>query len=116
METRVVNHTFPDGITRGILEYRNHWWNKWRPYHRDGKLACVTYLGDGPWKESAQDECFDNLGLDSEQRKCRENMIRYIYDAEEIYVGARIGSEYHIGYDVDSDESMETLRNLEEDK
>ena len=28
--------------------------------------------------------------------------------------GARIGNEYHIGYDVDNDESLETLRNLEE--
>lgn len=115
METRVVNHVFPDGITRGILEYRNHWWNKWRPFHRDGKLACVTYLGDSPFKAvEAKDECFDRLDLDSAQRKVREEMLRYILDAEEIYVGARIGSEYHIAYDVADDDSLETLRNLEE--
>lgn len=41
-------------------------------------------------------------------------MSRYILDAEEVYVGARIGNEYYIGYDVDNDESLETLRNLEE--
>ena len=41
-------------------------------------------------------------------------MSRYILDAEEVYIGVRIGNEYHIGYDVDNDESLETLRNLEE--
>ena len=52
--------------------------------------------------------------LNEEQRKVREQMFRYILDAEEIYVGARIGSEYHIGYDAENNESLETLRNLEE--
>ena len=66
-----------------------------------------------PYK-SLQEECFDVLGLDNEQIKVREQMFRYILDAEEVYIGARIGNEYHIGYDVDNDESLETLRNLEE--
>ena len=64
--------------------------------------------------KSLQEECFDVLGLNEEQIKVREQMSRYILDAEEVYIGARIGNEYRIGYDVDNDESLETLRNLEE--
>lgn len=93
MKVRIVNHKCADGVERGILEYRNHWWEKWKPL---------------------QEECFDVLGLNEEQIKVREQMSRYILDAEEVYIGARIGNEYRIGYDVDNDESLETLRNLEE--
>lgn len=113
MKLRIVKHVCADGVERGILEYRNHWWEKWKPLHQEGKLAYVSYMGTKQYK-SLQEECFDMLELNEEQRKVREQMFRYILDAEEIYVGARIGSEYYIGYDVENDESMETLRNLEE--
>lgn len=113
MKIRIVKHVCADGVERGILEYRNHWWEKWRPLHQEGKLAYVAYMGAKSYK-SLQEECFDMLELNEEQRKVREQMFRYILDAEEIYVGARIGSEYYIGYDADNDESMETLRNLDE--
>lgn len=106
MKLRIVKHVCADGVERGILEYRNHWWEKWKPLHQEGKLAYVSYMGTKPYK-SLQEDCFDELGLDNEQ------MFRYILDAEEVYVGARIGNEYHIGYDVDNDEGLETLRNLE---
>lgn len=113
MKIRIVKHVCADGVERGILEYRNHWWEKWKPLHQDGKLAYVAFMGTKPYK-SLQEECFDMLELNEEQRKVREQMLRYILDAEEIYVGARIGSECYIGYDAENDESMETLRNLEE--
>lgn len=113
MRIRIVKHVCTDGVERGILEYRNHWWEKWKPLHQDGKLAYVSYMGTKPCK-SVQEECFDVLGLDNEQIKVRKQMSRYILDAEEVYIGVRIGNEYHIGYDVDNDESLETLRNLEE--
>ena len=107
MRIRIVKYVCADGVERGILEYRNHWWEKWEPLHQEGKLAYVSYMGTKPYK-SLQEECFDVLGLNEEQ------MSRYILDAEEVYIGARIGNEYRIGYDVDNDESLETLRNLEE--
>lgn len=113
MKVRIVKHVCANGVEKGILEYRNHWWEKWKPLRQDGKLAYVSYMGTKPYK-SLQEECFDVLGLNEEQIKVREQMSRYILDAEEVYVGARIGNEYHIGYDVDNDESLETLRNLEE--
>lgn len=113
MNVRIVNHKCADGKERGILEYRNHWWEKWKPLHQDGKLAYVAYVGDKSYK-SESEECFDVLGLDEAQRKAREQMFRYLLDAEEVYIGARIGSEYHVGYDVANDDSLETLRNLEE--
>lgn len=113
MKIRIVKHVCTDGVERGILEYRNHWWENWKPLHQDGKLAYVSYMGTKPCK-SVQEECFDVLGLSDESRNAREQMHWYILNAEEIYVGARIGSEYHIGYDVDNNESLETLRNLEE--
>ena len=109
MKLRIVKHICADGVERCILEYRNHWWEKWRPLHQEGKLADVA----NPYKY-LQEECFDMLELNEEQRKVREQMFRYILDAEEIYVGARIGSEYHIGYDAENNDSLETLRNLEE--
>lgn len=113
MKLRIVKHVCTDGVERGILEYRNHWWEKWMPLHQDGKLAYVEFMGTKPYK-SLQEECFNALGLDNEQIKVREQMFRYILDAEEVYVGVRIGNEYHIGYDVDNDGSLETLRNLED--
>lgn len=113
MRIRIVKYVCADGVERGILEYRNHWWEKWEPLHQEGKLAYVSYMGTKPYK-SLQEECFDVLGLNEEQIKVREQMSRYILDAEEVYIGARIGNEYRIGYDVDNDESLETLRNLEE--
>ena len=113
MKIRIVKHICADEVKREILEYRNHWWEKWRPLHQNGCMAYVGYIGVKPYR-SLEDECFDMLGLNDEQRKVREKMFRYILDAEEVYVGARIGSEYHIGYDVDNGESLETLRNLEE--
>ena len=113
MKLRIVKHICADGVERCILEYRNHWWEKWKPLHQDGKLAYVAYMGANPYKY-LQEECFDMLELNEEQRKVREQMFRYILDAEEIYVGARIGIEYHIGYDAENNESLETLRNLEE--
>ena len=113
MKLRIVKHICADGVERCILEYRNHWCEKWRPLHQEGKLAYVAYMGSNPYKY-LQEECFDMLELNEEQRKVREQMFRYILDAEEIYVGARIGSEYHIGYDAENNESLETLRNLEE--
>ena len=103
MKIRIVKYVCADGVERGILEYRNHWWEKWKPLHQEGKLAYVSYMGTKPYK-SLQEECFDVLGLNEEQIKVRE----------QVYVGARIGNEYYIGYDVDNDESLETLRNLEE--
>lgn len=112
MKVRIINHKCSDGVERGILECRNHWWEKWKPLHQDGKLAYVEFMGTNPYK-SLQEECFNALGLDNEQIKVREQMFRYILDAEDIYVGARIGSEYYIGYDVDNDKSLETLRFLE---
>lgn len=113
MKVRIVNHKCSDGVERGILEYRNHWWEKWKPLHQDGKLAYVEFMGTKPYK-SLQEEYFNALGLDNKQIKVREQIFRYILDAEEIYVGARIGSEYYIGYDVDNDKGLETLRFLEE--
>ncbi len=113
MKVRIVKHVCANGVEIGILEYRNHWWEKWKPLRQDGKLAYVSYIGEKPYR-LLQDECFDVLGLNNEQIKVREQMFRYILDAEEVYVGARIGNEYHIGYDVDNDESLEMLRNLEE--
>ena len=113
MKLRIVKHVCANGVEIGILEYRNHWWEKWKPLRQDGKLAYVSYIGEKPYR-LLQDECFDVLGLNNEQIKVREQMFRYILDAEEVYFGARIGNEYHIGYDVDNDESLEMLRNLEE--
>lgn len=95
MKIRIVKHVCADGVERGILEYRNHWWENWKPLHQNGKLAYVSYMGTKPYK-SLQEECFDVLCLDNEQIKVREQMFRYILDAEEVYVGARIGNEYHI--------------------
>lgn len=82
MKLRIVKHVCADGVERGILEYRNHWWEKWKPLHQDGKLAYVSYMGTKPYK-SLQEECFDVLGLNEEQIKVREQMFRYILDAEE---------------------------------
>lgn len=113
MKVRIVKHVRANGVEKGIFEYRNHWWEKWKPLRQDGKLAYVLYMGTKPCK-SVQEVCFDVLGLSDESRNTREQMLRYILNAEEVYVGARIGNEYHIGYDVDNDESFETLRNLEE--
>lgn len=113
MKVRIVKHVCANGVEIGILEYCNHWWEKWKPLHQDGKLAYVSYMGTKPYK-SLQEECFDALCLDNEQIKVREQMFSYILDAEEVYVGARIGNEYHIGYDVYNDDNLETLRNLEE--
>ena len=113
MKLRIVKHVCTDGIERGVLEYRNHWWEKWMPLHQDGKLAYVAFMGTKPCK-SVQEACFDALGLSDKSRKVRESMLRYILDAEEIYVGGRIGSEYHIAYDVDNDESLGILRRLVE--
>lgn len=78
----------------------------------NGRIAYVSYLGISCG--SLQDECFDKLGLDEEQRKARELMLGYILDAEEVYVGASIGGVYYVGYDVVDDDSLETLRNVEE--
>lgn len=113
MRIRIVNRKCADGKERGLLKYRNHWWEKWKPLHNSGMLAYVSYLGERPYK-GEMEECFDSLGLDEAQRKVREKMYRYLLDAEEVYMGVRIGSEYHVGYDVVDDDSMETLRNLEE--
>ena len=113
MKIRIVKYVCADGVERGILEYRNHWWKKWKPLHQDGKLAYVSYMGTKPYK-SLQDECFDVLGLDNEQIKVREQMFHYILDAEEVYVGASIGNEYRLRYDVDNDESRESVTQLEE--
>ena len=77
MKIRIVKHDCADGVERGILEYRNHWWEKWKPLHQDGKLAYVSYMGTKPYK-SLQEECFDVLGLNEEQIKVREQMFRYI--------------------------------------
>lgn len=82
MKLRIVKHVCADGVERGILEYRNHWWEKWKPLHQEGKLAYVSYMGTKPYK-SLQEECFDVLGLNEEQIKVREQMSRYILDAEE---------------------------------
>ena len=70
MKLRIVKHVCADGVERGILEYRNHWWEKWKPLHQDGKLAYVSYMGTKPCK-SVQEECFDVLGLSDESRKTR---------------------------------------------
>lgn len=113
MKVRLVKNRCVDGIERNIVEYKEKWWQKWRPLHEGGKLAYVAYLGDASCK-SVSDECFDFLGLNEEQRKARETMLRYILDAEEVYVGAKIGNEFYIGYDVHDDDSFETLRNLKE--
>lgn len=111
MKVRIVKRKLKfDGIERGMLEYRNHWWEKWRPLHQDGRRAYVAYLGDKP----VQGESFYMSNLNVEQLETREQMLRYLMQAEEVYIGVRIGSEYHVGYDVASDESMEILRNLEE--
>ena len=71
MKIRIVKHDCADGVERGILEYRNHWWEKWKPLHQDGKLAYVSYMGTKPYK-SLQEECFDVLGLNEEQIKVLE--------------------------------------------
>ena len=42
MKLRIVKHVCADGVERGILEYRNHWWEKWKPLHQEGKLAYVS--------------------------------------------------------------------------
>lgn len=68
MKIRIVKYVCADGVERGILEYRNHWWEKWEPLHQDGKLAYVSYMGTKPYK-SLQEECFDVLGLNEEQIK-----------------------------------------------
>ena len=81
--------------------------------HENGKLAYVAYFEDASCK-SVSDKCFDFLGFNEKQRKARETMLRYILDAEEVYVGAKIDNELYIGYDVHDDDSLETLRNLEE--
>lgn len=81
MRIRIVKYVCADGVERGILEYRNHWWEKWEPLHQDGKLVYVSYMGTKPYK-SLQEECFDMLELNEEQRKVREQMFRYILDAK----------------------------------
>ena len=78
MRIRIVKYVCADGVERGILEYRNHWWEKWEPLHQEGKLAYVSYMGTKPYK-SLQEECFDVLGLNEEQIKVREQMFRYIF-------------------------------------
>lgn len=37
MKIRIVKHVCADGVERGILEYRNHWWENWKPLHQNGK-------------------------------------------------------------------------------
>ena len=49
MKLRIVKHVCADGVERGILEYRNHWWEKWKPLHQEGKLAYVSYMGTKPY-------------------------------------------------------------------
>lgn len=44
MKLRIVKHVCADGVERGILEYRNHWWEKWKSLHQEGKLAYVSYM------------------------------------------------------------------------
>ncbi len=111
MKLKIEKRIFPDGIERGVLMFRNHWWEGWRPLQLNGQVAYVSYMGGSC--RSLQDECFDMLGLSEEQRKAREAMQRFILDADEVYIGARVGEEYYVGYDVYDDASQEVLRNLE---
>lgn len=50
MKIRIVKHVCANGVEIGILEYRNHWWEKWKPLRQDGKLAYVTYIGEKPYR------------------------------------------------------------------
>lgn len=112
MKLKIEKRMFADGVERETLMYRNHWWEGWKPVQANGQNAYVSYLGKSC--RSLQDESFDELGLDEQQRKVREAMLRYILNAEEVYMGARIGGDCYVGYDVADDESMDVLRNLEE--
>lgn len=111
MNIRIVKHMFDDGVTREILEYRKHWWSKWRPLYNDGEFSVVSYISQNTSK-SAEESGFDMLGLDNKQRWVRYRMSCYIRNAEEIYVGARVGEDWYVAYDAD-DGTLETLRNLE---
>lgn len=112
MRLKIERRIFADGVEREMLMYRDHWWENWKPFHSSGQIAYVSYLGKSCW--SLQDECFDRQGLDEQQRKARETMLRYILNAEEVYIGARIEGDCYVGYDVADDDSMDVLRNLEE--
>lgn len=111
MKLKIEKRMCADGVEREIIMFRDHWWESWKPLFRNGKIAYVSYLGISC--KSSQDECFDMLGLDEEQRKARESMLVYILHADEVYVGARVGGEYYVGYDVTDDASEDVLRNLE---
>lgn len=109
---KIVKRLCSDGAEREIIMFRNHWWQKWRPLFVNGRIAYVSYFGISC--RSLSDERFDKLGLGEEQRKARELMLGYVLDAEEVYVGASVGGEYYIGYDVANEDSLEILRNVEE--
>lgn len=112
MNIRIVKHKFDDGDVREILEYRKHWWNKWKPLYKDGKLSFVSYIPQNA-SEAFKEKCFDMLGLDVKQCWARNRMFYYIRNAKEIYVGARVGEDWYVAYDVSDDGTLETLRNLE---
>ena len=112
MKLKIEKRMCADGVEREIIMFRAHWWKSWKPLFCNGRIAYVSYLGISC--KSSQDECFDMLGLDEEQRKARESMLECILNADEVYVGARNGNEYSIAYDVVDDDGLETLRNLEE--
>lgn len=44
MKVRIVKHICANGVEIGILEYRNHWWEKWKPLRQDGMAGlCFLY-------------------------------------------------------------------------
>lgn len=51
MKLRIVKHVCADGVERGILEYRNHWWEKWKPLHQEGKKKLDKVVSGRVFKE-----------------------------------------------------------------